>query len=63
MGGKYKDRSKQSNHFSLFLFVAGSRVFSRSSRIHKRMSLKNVIKKLQKLAKEKETQRSEHKQK
>jgi hypothetical protein len=38
----------------LFSFVAGSYVFFRSSGVHRSMSAKNVIEKLQKVAKEKE---------
>jgi hypothetical protein len=60
MGGKQKDENKQSNCCRLFSFVVGSHVFSWSFRVHRRMSVENAIEKLQKLAREKEAQISEH---
>jgi hypothetical protein len=51
---KLKDENKQNNHHKLFLFEVGSHVLFRSFRIHKNMSVKSVIEKLQIIARDKE---------
>ncbi len=43
------------------MFIVGSCVRFRSFKVHNSMNAKNVIEKLQKIVKEKGTQRSEHK--
>ncbi len=49
------------NHRKQFTFVVGNCVCFRSFRIHNSMNAKNVIEKLQIIAREKETQRSDTK--
>jgi hypothetical protein len=44
------------------VFVARSCVFFQSSRVHSSISAESVIEKLQKITKEKEAQKNEHKQ-
>jgi hypothetical protein len=55
------DENKQGNCHKSFSFVVGSRVFSRSYSVRKKMNAKNAIEKLWKITKEKEAQRLEHK--
>ncbi len=63
MGKKLEDENKQNNNWKLFLFTIRSCVCFQSSKVHKNMSAENTIENLQKVAKEKETQKSEHKHK
>ncbi len=63
MSGKFKDENKWSNYQKLFSFVVGSCVYIRSFGIHKNMSVESAIEKLQKVIREKETQKSEHRRK
>jgi hypothetical protein len=51
---------KCNNHRNLFSFATRSYVCFLSSRMHKSMNAKSEIEKLQKVAKEKEMQKSEH---
>jgi hypothetical protein len=51
---------KMGNHQKQFAFVVGSYVRFQSSRVHNSMSAKSVIRKPQKIAKEKEAHRNEH---
>jgi hypothetical protein len=60
MGKKFKDKKKWGNHKKQFAFVVGSCVHFLSSRVHNNMSAKSAIEKLQKIVKEKEAQKSEH---
>ncbi len=52
--GKLKDENKQNNHQKLFLFSTISYVCFRTSRVHRSMNAKNMIEKLQIIAREKE---------
>ncbi len=52
---------KRGNHQKLFSSIAGSCEHFQSSRIHSSMNVENAIEKLQRITKEKETQKSEHK--
>jgi hypothetical protein len=61
MGKKFKDENKRNNNWKLFLFTIESCVCFQSSRVQKSMSAESTIEKLQIVAKEKETQKSEHK--
>jgi hypothetical protein len=54
MGGKLKDKNKQSNYHRLFSFDIGNCVFFRRFKVRKRMNAKSATKKLQKVAREKE---------
>lgn len=60
MGRKLMDKNKQGNFRMSFSVVARGCVFSRSYSAYKRMNVKSVIEKLQRVAREKETQRLEH---
>ncbi len=54
MGEKLKDVRKQSYCQKLFLFIIGSCEHFQSFKVHNNMNAKNVIEKLQRVAKEKE---------
>jgi hypothetical protein len=54
MGEKLKDKNKWSNHHELFSFTIRSPVFYQSFGVCKNMSVKSVINKLEKVAREKE---------
>lgn len=59
---KFKEKNKQSNHQKLFSFTKGSYVFFLSCGVCISMNAKIMIEKLQRVTKEKKTQRSEHRQ-
>ncbi len=59
MGEKFKDK-KNGVTIKQFAFIVGSCAHFRSSRVHN-MSAKSAIEKLQRIVKEKEMQRNEHK--
>ncbi len=56
-------QKKQGNHQKWFSFVVGSCERFRSSGVQSIMSVESVIEELQRITKEKEVQRSEHKRK
>jgi hypothetical protein len=58
-GRMFKDVEKQGNSRKQFVFVVGSYACFRSFGIYSSMSLKSVIEKLQRIAREKEVRRSE----
>ncbi len=60
MSGKFKDENKQNNCQKLFSFATRSYVFFQSYGVHKNMNVENMIKKLQKVAREKETKKKKH---
>jgi hypothetical protein len=60
IGGVFKGK-KKGNHRKQILFVVGGCEHFQSFGIHNNMNVKNVIEKLQRIAKEKESQISEHK--
>jgi hypothetical protein len=60
-GGMFKEKN-WGNYQNRFLFVIRGCECFWSSRVHNSMSVESSIKKLQKITKEKEGQRSEHKQ-
>jgi hypothetical protein len=62
-GKMFKDMKKRGNHRKLFVFVVGSYARFQRFGVHNSMSAENVIEKLQGIAREKETQRNEHRQK
>jgi hypothetical protein len=63
MGGMFKDEKKRSNHQKQFAFIVESYACFRNFGVHNYMNANNVIEKLQQIAREKEVQRSEHRQK
>jgi len=60
--GSSRTKKKPSNHQKLFSSFAGSCEHFQHFGIHSNISTKNVIEKLQRIAKEKEAPKSEHKQ-
>ncbi len=60
MGGKFKYEKKQRNCQKLYLFFTRSCEHFQSFGDHRNMSVDNVIGKLQRITKEKEAQKSEH---
>ncbi len=62
MDEKLKDKKKRSNRQILFSFTAKSCVYFQSSKMHRNMNAESAIEKLQKVIREKEMQKSEHKQ-
>jgi hypothetical protein len=60
--GRFKDKNKRSNCRKLFSFITRKNVHFRSFEVCINMSVEGTIEKLQRLAREKEAQRSEHKQ-
>ncbi len=61
MGKKLMDENKQGNRRMSISVVAGGHVFPWSYSAYRRMNAKSAIKKLQKVTREKEAQRLEHK--
>jgi hypothetical protein len=61
MGGILKDEKKWVNRQKQFVFIARSCVHFPSFGVHNNMNAKSAIEKLQRIAREKEAQRSEHK--
>ncbi len=61
MNKRLKDENKQSNHWKLFSFVTRSYERILSFGVHRSMSVESAIKKLQRKAKEKETQNTKQK--
>jgi hypothetical protein len=59
-GRIFKDEKKWGNHRKQFTFIVGSCAHFQSFGICNNMNAKNVIEKLQQIAREKEAQRSEH---
>jgi hypothetical protein len=60
MGGLFKDEKNWGNCQKQFVFVARSCAHFPSFGVHNNMSAKSAIEKLQRIAREKEAQRSEH---
>jgi hypothetical protein len=60
--GKNLMDEKKGNRWKSFSVVVGGRVFSQNYNVHTRMNVENTIKKLQRIAREKEAQRFEHRQ-
>ncbi len=60
ISGMLKDKKKQGNHQKQFAFVAGSCTCFQSFGVHNIMNAKSAIEKLQRIRREKEAQRSEH---
>ncbi len=60
MGEMFKDEKKWGNRWKQIVFIAGSCAHFWSSKVHINMSAKNVIEKLQRIAREKEAKKSEH---
>ncbi len=54
-GKKFMDENKRNNHCKSFSFTARGHVFFRSYSVQRKMSVENIIEKLQKVTTEKET--------
>jgi hypothetical protein len=61
IGGMFKDEKKQGNHPKQFVFIVGSCVHFRSFKVHYNMNVENTIEKPQRITREKEAQKNEHK--
>ncbi len=59
---KFQGHEKNSNCQSLFSFTTESCVCVQSSRMHKNMNVESTIEKSQKIMREKEVQKNEHRQ-
>ncbi len=60
MGGMFKDKKKQGNYWKQFPFVPRSCAHLRSFGVHNNKTVESAIEKLQKIRKEKEVHRNEH---
>lgn len=63
MGKKLMDKNKQGNCYKSFLFPTRGHAFSWSYSVRRKMNAESVIDKLQRVAREKEAQRLDHRRK